>query len=102
MLTPSEIELLRQDLKSALKVLGQDEIDDAHDLIRRSGFRTTDFEILQRGDRSVAEVGAVTGVAAVVIRKSKRLSKTYAAGHELSRWLFDLERDLKSGEFGSP
>lgn len=101
MLTPSEIELLRQDLKSALKVLGQDEIDDAHDLIRRTGFRTTDFEILQRGDRSVAEVGAVTGVA-VVIRKSKRLSKTYAAGHELSRWLFDLERDLKSGEFGSP
>ena len=29
MLTPSEIELLRQDLQAALKVLRQDKIDDA-------------------------------------------------------------------------
>jgi hypothetical protein len=29
MLTPSEIEILRQDLRAALKVLRQDKIDDA-------------------------------------------------------------------------
>jgi len=100
MLTPSEVELLRQDLKSALKVLGQDEIDDAHELFRRSGFRSTDFEILQRGDPSIPHVSPVTGTA-VVIRKSNRLAKTYAAGN-LSSWLLQLENDLKLGTFGPP
>jgi len=100
MLTPSEVELLRQDLKSALKVLGQDEIDDAHDLFRRSGFQSTDFEILQHGDPSIPQVSAVTGTA-VVIRKSNRIAKTYVAGN-LSSWLLQLESDLKLGTFGRP
>ena len=100
MLTPSEVELLRQDLKSALKVLGQDEIDDAHDLFRRSGFRSTDFEILQRSDPSVPHVIPLRGTA-VVIRKSNRIAKTYVAGH-LSSWLVQLESDLKLGTFGRP
>lgn len=100
MLTPSEVELLRQDLKSALKVLGQDEIDDAHVLFRRSGFRSSDFEILQQGDRAPSQVSPVTGVVHV-IRKSNRISKTYAAGH-FSSWLPQLEADLKSDSFGRP
>lgn len=100
MLTPSEVELLRQDLKSALKVLGQDEIDDAHELFRRSGFRPSDFEILQRRNRSPSQVSPVGGVVHV-IRKSNRIAKTYAAGH-FSSWLAQLETDLKSGTFKHP
>ena len=50
MLKPFEIELLQQDLKAALKFLGQDEIDDAHSLMRDRGFRSDDFEILQKAD----------------------------------------------------
>ena len=100
MLTPSEIELLRQDLQSALKVLGQDEIDDAHDLLRRSGFRSSDFEILQRSDASPAKVSTLTG-SATVVRKSNRIARSYTAGH-LSGWLLELENDLKLGLFGRP
>lgn len=100
MLTPSAVELLRQDLKSAVKVLGQDEIDDAHDLFRRSGFRSTDLEILQRSDPSIPQVSPLTGTA-VVIRKSNRIAKTYVAGN-LSSWLLQLENDLKFGTFGRP
>lgn len=40
MLTPSEIELLRQDLQAALKVLRQDKIDDA---------RTSKADLRSRG-----------------------------------------------------
>jgi hypothetical protein len=100
MLTPSEIELLRQDLKSALKVLGQDEIDDAHELLRRCGFRAGDFEILQRSDPSPPHVSPLSGTATVV-RKSNRFARTYEAGH-LSSWLLQLEEDLKAGHFGRP
>src|SRR5580700_8116148 len=76
MLTPSELELLRQDLSRALSVLGQDEIDDAHGLMREGGFRPTDCEILQRSNPSPAGVGPVSGFAAVV-RKSNRIARTY-------------------------
>jgi len=100
MLTPSEIELLRQDLKSALEVLGQDEIDDAHSMFRRCGFRASDFEILQRSDESPPHVAAVSGTATVV-RKSNRLARTYQAGH-VSSWLLKLEEDLRAGRFGRP
>lgn len=37
LLTPCEIDLLRQDLQMALKLLGQDEIDDAHAVMRDQG-----------------------------------------------------------------
>src|SRR6266478_2647100 len=100
MLTPSELELLRQDLSSALSVLGQDEVDDAHGLMRDSGFRPTDFEILQRSDRSPAGVAPATGFA-VVVRKSNRIARTYEAGH-FSNWLLHFEGDLKAGAFGHP
>ncbi len=100
MLTPSEIELLRQDLQSALKVLGQDEIDDAHELLRRSGFRSSDFEILQGSEASPPTVTPLTG-SATVRRKSSRVARTYAAGH-VSSWLLQLENDLKAGLFGRP
>src|SRR5262245_40323092 len=66
MLTPSEIDLLRQDLKAALSVVGQDEIEDAHNLFHDHGFRVDDFEILQRGDRSLAFPGSIMGTVIVV------------------------------------
>ncbi len=98
MLTPSEIELLQQDLKAALKVLGQDEIDEAHTLMREQGFRSDDFEILQRADPSPPLPSAVTGTV-VVLRRSNKTSRTYAAGHG-STWLEQLDADLKLGVFG--
>jgi hypothetical protein len=100
MLTASGIELLRQDLGAALKVLGQDEVDDAHQLMRESGFRSEEFEILQHADRSPAFPSPVTGTVTVV-RRSGLASKTYPAGH-MSSWLMQLETDLKGGLFGSP
>lgn len=100
MLTASEIELLRQDLGAALKVLGQDEVDDAHQLMRENGFRSDEFEILQHADRSPAFPSPVTETVSVV-RRSDRVSKTYQAGH-MSSWLMQLETDLKDGLFGSP
>jgi hypothetical protein len=98
MLTPSEIELLQQDLKAALKLLGQDEIEDAQTLMREQGFRSDDFEILQRADPSPPFPSAVTGTV-VVLRRSSKVSRSYAAGHD-SAWLGQLEADLKLGAFG--
>ena len=98
MLTPSEIDLLRQDLQAALKLLGQDEIDDAHALMRDHGFRPVDFEIVQHADPSPAFPNAVTGTVTLV-RKSTRIAKTYEAGSG-SSWLVVFEQDLKEGLFG--
>jgi hypothetical protein len=98
MLTPSEIDLLRQDLQAALKLLGQDEIDDAHGLIRDHGFRPVDFEIIQHANPSPAFPSAVTGTVTLV-RKSTRIAKTYGAGSSTS-WLALFEKDLKQGVFG--
>ena len=98
MLTPSEIELLQQDLKAALKFLGQDEIDDAHSLMRDRGFRSDDFEILQKVDPLPSFPSAVTGMV-VVMRKSNKATRSYVAGHG-STWLEQLDSDLKLGSFG--
>ena len=101
MLTPSEIDLLRQDLQAALKLLGQDEIDDAHGLLRKHGFRPCDFEIVQHTDPTPAFPGAITAITGqvVLLRKSNRMAKAYEAGHG-SSWLIHFENDLKSGAFG--
>lgn len=98
MLKPFEIDLLRQDLQAALKLLGQDEIDDAHALMRDQGFRPGDFEIIQHADPSLAFPSAVTGTVTLV-RKSNRMSKSYEAGNG-SSWLVHFENDLKQGLFG--
>jgi hypothetical protein len=98
MLTPSEIDLLRQDLKAALSVIGPDEIEDAQGLFRRHGFRSSDFEIFQQGDPSPAFPSPVTG-AVVVLRKSNKSAKNYQAGHR-AQWLAELETDLKLKIFG--
>ena len=98
MLTPSEIDLLRQDLQAALKLLGQDEIDDAHALMRDNGFRSDDFEIIQRADPSPTFPSEITGTVTLV-RKSNRMDKTYGAGSG-SPWLMHFEADLKQGAFG--
>lgn len=97
MLTPSEIELLQQDLKAALKFLGQDEIDDAHSLMRDRGFRSDDFEILEKADPLPSFPSAVTGMV-VVMRRSNKATRSYVAGHA-STWLEQFDADLKSGAF---
>ncbi len=99
-LTPSEIELLQQDLKAALKVLGQDETDDAHSLLREYAFRSADFEILLGADPSLPSQGATKG-SVVVLRRRNGYSRSYSAGHG-SSWLQQLETDLKQGAFGPP
>lgn len=98
MLTPSEIDLLRQDLRAALKLLGQDETDDAHALMRDNGFRPDEFEIIQRADPSPTFPSEITGTVTLV-RKSNRMAKTYDAGSG-SPWLVHFEADLKQGAFG--
>jgi hypothetical protein len=96
MLTPSEIDLLRQDLQAALKLLGQDEIDDAHGLLREHGFRPADFEIVRHAHPD--PLGAITG-RVTLLRKSTHMAKTYEAGPGTS-WRRCLENDLQSWAFG--
>jgi hypothetical protein len=100
MLKQFEIDLLRQDLQAALKLLGQDEIDDAHALMRDQNFRPEDFEIIQNADPLPAFPSPITGTV-TLIRKSNRMAKTYEAGSG-SPWLEQLEADLKSYAFGRP
>jgi hypothetical protein len=100
MLKPFEIDLLRQDLRAALKLLGQDEIDDAHALMRDHGFRPEDFAIIQQADPSPAFPSPITGTV-TLSRKASRMTKTYQAGSG-SSWLKHLDADLKLGAFGRP
>jgi hypothetical protein len=100
MLKPFEIDLLRQDLKEALKVVEQDEIDDARALITQHGFRSDDFDITQRADPSLPYPSDVTGTVTVV-HKSNKAAKSYDAGSG-APWLEQIEIDLKTGVFGRP
>lgn len=100
MLTPSEIDLLREDLRAALKRLGQHKSDDAHALLRDYGFRPEEFEIIQRADPSSPYQNSITGTVTLV-RKRNRTAKIYAATGGTS-WLEQFEADLKSVAFGSP
>jgi hypothetical protein len=97
MLTPFEVDLLRQDLQMALKLLGQDEIDDAHTLIRAQGFRPVDFEIVWHADPSPAVPGAATGNVTVT-RRSTQIACTYDVAD--GSWLAQFELDLQEGAFG--
>jgi hypothetical protein len=98
MLEPFEIDLLRQDLRLALELLGQSETDDAHALMRDRGFRPDDFKIIWHVDPSPAFASAVTGKVTLV-RKSTRVAKNYEAEDGRS-WLLLFENDLKQGAFG--
>jgi hypothetical protein len=98
MLKPFEIDLLRQDLQAALRILGQDEIDDAHALMREHGFQSADFEIIPHADPSPAHPSGITGKVTLIQRKT-RLSKSYKAGSG-SSWLTEFGVDLASGAFG--
>ena len=99
-LTPSEIALLRQDLKAALTVIGRDEVEDAHAALRTCGFRIDEFEFTQHADTSPAHVAPVTGTVTWT-RKANKVTRTYVAGHH-SSWLSLFEADLQSGVFGPP
>jgi hypothetical protein len=96
MLTPFEIDVLRQDLQAALKLLGQDEINDAHALMRDQGLHPVDFEIVQHADPSPAVPCAATGKVTVT-RKSTRMARTYDAGD--GSWLRQFGLDLREGAF---
>ena len=100
MLTPSEIALLQQDLRAALSVVGQDEINDAYALLADHGFARVDFDFAQISDPSPAQVSPITG-ALILKRKSTGAMKEYSAGHG-SRWLMLLDADIKAGVFGLP
>ena len=100
MLTPSEIELLRQDLREALEVVGADEIEGAETLFRENGFKPEDFRIFQKGDVSPALPSSIKGIV-IVVRRSSGAAKTYEAGSG-SPWLLRLEADLKARVFGRP
>lgn len=100
MLKPSEIDLLRQDLQQALKVLGHDEIEDAQWLLQRHGFIIKEFKIVDQADPSPAYPAPLTGIVTVV-RESNQTVQSYEAGHG-SSWLAQFEIDLKSGAFGPP
>jgi len=99
MLTRSEIELLRQDLRTALKVVGPDEIEDAETLLRENGFSAEEFEIIQQANSSPAFPSAITG-SVVVVRTTSGAAKDYDAGSG-SQWLVELETDLRAGTFGA-
>jgi hypothetical protein len=97
MLTPSELDLLRQDLKSALEVVGQDEIDSLESLLREQGFQVSDFKFLRNINPSDARPPGTV----LVRRTSDGVEKPYAATSAAS-WLARFEADLKAGTFGSP
>lgn len=99
MLTPSEIDLLQQDLKVATWVVEPDEIDDARELIALRGLSADDFEFSQRADPTPNFPTPITGTITLT-RKSNGATKTYTAGH-CSDWLVRLEADLKAGVFTS-
>ncbi len=100
MLTQSEIELLRQDLSTALKIVGPDEIEDAEALLREHGFSAEQFEIIQQGNPSPAFPSPITG-SVIVVRTTHEIAKQYDASSG-SPWLIELDTDLKAGAFGSP
>jgi hypothetical protein len=54
--------LLREDLQAALNLLGQDEIDDAHAMMRSRGFRPDEFQVIRHADLSPDFPGAATVV----------------------------------------
>jgi hypothetical protein len=97
MLKPFEIDLLQQDLKAALKVVEQDELDDARALLAEHGFPSDEFDITQQPDLSPPYASSVTGTVTLT-RKSNGVNKTYEAG-DGSIWLANLDTDLKSGLF---
>lgn len=98
MLTPSEVALLRQDLRTALSVVEADELDDARSLLKEHGLSESDFEFSQQAEPSPAFVSPVVG-RLTCLQKSTGRSRTYAAGHA-SQWLTLFEADLKRGFFG--
>jgi hypothetical protein len=87
-------------LSTALKVVGPDEIEDAETLLRENGFSAEEFEIIQQGDPSPAVPSAITG-SVIVVRTTSGTARKYDAGSS-SRWLSELEADLKAEAFGSP
>jgi hypothetical protein len=96
MLTRSEIDLLRQDLATALTVVGQDEIDDIESVLREQGFDATEFEIWQEEEPVTSRPGAAT---IRVVHKGSDATASYRTERGTA-WLVNLARDLKSGVFG--
>jgi hypothetical protein len=87
-------------LIAALKVVGPDEIEDAETLLHENGFSAEEFEIIQQANPSPAIPSAITGTV-VVVRTTSGAAKEYDSGSG-SRWLMELDTDLKAKVFGPP
>ena len=98
MLQPFEVDLLRQDLKQALSLLGQDEIDDAHAEIRRLGYKEGDFTFTRTLDKHLGTSVAPVVADMVVMNTANGREKAYAAGHG-SSWPVEFCDDLRAGYF---
>lgn len=100
MLQPSEIDLLRQDLQQAYKLLGQDEIDEARAEIRRLGYNESHFTFSRIPHAHPGAGVTATIEDMVVLNKANGQKKTYDAGHG-SSWPVEFSNDLRSGYFGA-
>jgi hypothetical protein len=98
MLTPSEVDLLRHDLGVALSVVGQDEIDDAVQLVHEFGLSSDDFEFVPTVGVIPISPGPIVGTVEVRHKHGQKIRK-YSAGHA-SAWLQEFERDLERQYFG--
>jgi hypothetical protein len=98
MLKPFEIALLRQDLRAALTVIGQDEIDDARQLLVSCGYRVGEFEFTQQAGPPPQGVAPISGTV-TCSRRATRATRSYVAGHQ-APWLKQFEDDLRADAFG--
>ena len=101
MLQPFEIDLLRQDLQQALKLLGQDEIDDAYAELRKLGYDEGDFAFTRRPSTHLGTGVAPSIEDMEVMNTVNGKQKTYDASHG-SSWPAEFSDDLCAGYFGPP
>jgi hypothetical protein len=81
-------------------VVGESELADAFRAIADSGFKASDFSIVDHADPTPADRPYwITGTVTVTRRNGK--SKVYKAGTG-SEWPAELEIDVKAGFFGRP
>lgn len=97
MLTPSEIALLRRDLKTALRVIGIDEFDDAVQVLEEHGYQLGEFEVEECSQELGQGIAPIAG-AITWTHKRSGVSRTYSVGHG-STWLMAFNRDLKRKVF---
>lgn len=92
---------MRQDLQQAFRLLGQDEIDEAHAEIRRLGYSEEDFTFT-REPYTYLGTGVAPVIADMVIMNTVTgRQKTYSADSG-TWWPAEFCNDLRAGYFGPP